>query len=175
MHTEYRHPLFSDLLETLLQNTPRSGQFHAAAVAERVLDDISSQHSYPAATLVQKILDAVSEAPVASLQGTEGVLDTTDAAHDLRQLIEDLTESASMPVDAVGEPVHTVEQLSKLFDVSTKTISRWRRQGLIGRKFVIDGRKRVGFLKSSVDRFISSNRKQIERGSRFRQMTNQER
>ena len=175
MHTEYRHALFTDLLEILLQNTPRSVQFHAAALAERALIQIPPQQSCPAASLVQMILAAVPEAQAASLQATEVTLDATDAAHDLRQLIEDLTESASMPVDAVGEPVHTVEQLSQLFDVSTKTISRWRRQGLIGRKFVIEGRKRVGFLKSSVDRFISNNRKQIERGSRFRQMTDQER
>ena len=56
------------------------------------------QHSCPAAILVQKILADVPEAQVASVQGIEGALDTTDAAHDLRQLIEDLTESASMPV-----------------------------------------------------------------------------
>jgi RNA polymerase primary sigma factor/RNA polymerase sigma factor len=120
-------------------------------------------------------LDAAPEAGSAASTASDATASGIDACHDLRQLIEDLTDAAAMPIDAAGEPVHTVENLSKLFDVSTKTISRWRRQGLVGRKFIIDGRKRVGFLKSSVDRFISSNRKQIERGSRFRQMTNQER
>ena len=33
-----------------------------------------------------------------------------------------------------------------MFNVSTKTISRWRQQGLVSRRFVFDGRKRVGFL-----------------------------
>ena len=51
-----------------------------------------------------------------------------------------------MPADAAGERVLTVEELSKLFKVSTKTISRWRQQGLVSRRFVFDGRKRVGFL-----------------------------
>ena len=90
-------------------------------------------------------------------------------------MIEDLSDAAALPTDAAGEQVHTVEDLSKLFDVSTKTISRWRQQGLIGRKFLIDGRKRIGFLKSSVDRFVSGNRERIERSSRFRQMTDSER
>ena len=175
MHNEYRHAFFSELLTTLTNNTPRSVQFHLASVAERVLAGIRPEQSYRASNLSQMILDESSKMKIPVLTGHNDKITGADAGHDLGRLIEDLTESASMPVDAAGEPVHTVDQLSKLFDVSTKTISRWRRQGLIGRKFVMDGRRRVGFLKSSVDRFISGNREQIERGTRFRQMSDQER
>ncbi len=73
------------------------------------------------------------------------------------------------------EPVHTVEDLSKNFNVSTKTISRWRRQGLVSRKFVFSGRKRVGFLGSSVHRYVSSNPERVRRGGRFSQLTEVER
>ena len=52
----------------------------------------------------------------------------------------------------------TVEELSKMFNVSTKTISRWRQQGLVSRRFVFDGRKRVGFLQSRVERFVAQQR-----------------
>ena len=175
MRIQYRNCFFSEFLGTLVNNTPRSVQFHVAAAAERVLTRLTPQQTYRIQSVLQQILDAAPEAGSAALTSSDATATGIDACHDLRQLIEDLTDAAAMPVDAAGEPVHTVENLSKLFDVSTKTISRWRRQGLIGRKFIIDGRKRVGFLKSSVDRFISGNRKQIERGSRFRQMTNQER
>ena len=175
MRIQYRNCFFSEFFGTLVNNTSRSVQFHVAAAAERVLTRLTPQQTYRIQSVLQQILDAAPEAGSAALTSTDATASGIDACHDLRQLIEDLTDAAAMPVDAAGEPVHTVENLSKLFDVSTKTISRWRRQGLIGRKFIIDGRKRVGFLKSSVDRFISGNRKQIERGSRFRQMTNQER
>ena len=175
MRIQYRNCFFSEFLGTLVNNTPRSVQFHVAAAAERVLTRLTPQQTYRIQSVLQQILDAAPEAGSAALTSSDATATGIDACHDLRQLIEDLTDAAAMPIDAAGEPVHTVENLSKLFDVSTKTISRWRRQGLIGRKFIIDGRKRVGFLKSSVDRFISGNRKQIERGSRFRQMTNQER
>ena len=175
MRIQYRNCFFSEFLGTLVNNTPRSVQFHVAAAAERVLTRLTPQQTYRIQSVLQQILDAAPEAGSAALTASDATASGIDAGHDLRQLIEDLTDAAAMPIDAAGEPVHTVENLSKLFDVSTKTISRWRRQGLIGRKFIIDGRKRVGFLKSSVDRFISGNRKQIERGSRFRQMTNQER
>ena len=76
-----------------------------------------------------------------------------------------------MPVETAGERVLTVEQLAKQFNVSTKTISRWRRQGLVSRRFVLDGRKRVGFLQSSVDRFVEQNRERVRRGSQFSQLS----
>ncbi len=71
-----------------------------------------------------------------------------------------------------GQPVHTVEDLSKMFNVSTKTISRWRQQGLVSRKFIFDGgRKRVGFLHTSVDQFVKRNRDKVKRGERFSQLS----
>ena len=74
-----------------------------------------------------------------------------------------------------GQPVYTVDDLSKMFNVSTKTISRWRQQGLVSRRFLFDGRKRVGFLQRSVDRFVTENRDKVRRGERFSQLTDQER
>ena len=63
-----------------------------------------------------------------------------------------------------------------MFNVSTKTISRWREQGLVSRRFVFDGkRKRVGFLRSSVDRFVAQNTERVRRGERFSQLSDDER
>src|SRR5690606_36319219 len=68
-----------------------------------------------------------------------------------------------------------VEELAKQFNVSTKTISRWRALGLVSRRLVFDGRKRVGFLRSSVDRFIKNNAERVERGAKFSQLTEEQR
>ena len=63
-----------------------------------------------------------------------------------------------------------------MFKVSTKTISRWRQQGLVSRRFVFDGRKRVGFLKSSVEQFVPrKTRIACARGAQFSQLTDDER
>ena len=63
-----------------------------------------------------------------------------------------------------------------MFNVSTKTISRWREQGLVSRRFLFDGkRKRVGFLRSSVERFVAHNAERVRRGERFSQLTDEER
>ena len=60
--------------------------------------------------------------------------------------------------------------MSRRYNVSTRTVTRWRRQGLVARRFVIGGRTKVGFLESSLERFVADHRDQVERGSRFRQL-----
>lgn len=77
--------------------------------------------------------------------------------------------------DALSERVYTVEELSRHLNVSTKTISRWRRQGLVGFRFVSDGCQRVGFLESSVNQFVRENPKRVSRGAEFRRLTDDER
>jgi RNA polymerase primary sigma factor/RNA polymerase sigma factor len=73
-----------------------------------------------------------------------------------------------------GEEVLSIEDLARQFNVSTKTISRWRDHGLVAQRFTVDGRRRVGFLKSAVERFIHDNPLRIERGSRFSQLSTEE-
>ena len=72
------------------------------------------------------------------------------------------------------EEVLSIEDLARQFNVSTKTISRWRDHGLVAQRFTVDGRRRVGFLKSAVERFIHDNPLRIERGSRFSQLSDEE-
>ncbi|MFM8635822.1 MAG: sigma-70 family RNA polymerase sigma factor [Planctomycetia bacterium] len=74
----------------------------------------------------------------------------------------------------VTEPVLSIEELAKQFNVSTKTISRWREHGLVAQRYSVGGRKRVGFLASTVQRFINNNPSRIERGSRFSQLSDEE-
>ncbi|MFM8702858.1 MAG: RNA polymerase subunit sigma-70, partial [Planctomycetia bacterium] len=73
-----------------------------------------------------------------------------------------------------GDEVLSIEDLAKQFNVSTKTISRWREHGLVAQRYEVGGRKRVGFLKSAVERFVASNPLRIERGARFSQLTEEE-
>jgi len=75
---------------------------------------------------------------------------------------------------SAGDEVLSIEDLAKQFNVSTKTISRWREHGLIAQRYEVAGRKRVGFLASAVERFIASNPLRIERGARFSQLSEEE-
>ena len=88
--------------------------------------------------------------------------------------IEDLSGTVHQKVEQAPEPVLTVDAVSRKFNVSTRTVTRWRRQGLVARRFVIDGRTKVGFLESSVSRFVADHRDQVDRGTRFTQLTDAE-
>ncbi len=86
--------------------------------------------------------------------------------------VGDMTGNAA--VVPPHEQVYSIEDLARRFNVSTKTISRWRDHGLVAQRYEVGGRKRVGFLSSVVDRFIASNPMRIERGSRFSQLSDEE-
>ena len=169
MHTDYQNAILKELRDQQVRFAPREKKVEQATRAERLLNEIDPKKTYTYEYLCFRITDYRPDAsPSRTMPGDQ-------ARHDLRLFVEDVTDAADMTVEDAGEPVHLMEDLSKLFNVSTKTISRWRDQGLVGRRFLLAGRKRVGFLKSSVERFVSRNRERIERSERFSQVTPQER
>ncbi len=171
MHTKYRISTIRQFRDRLIPTASAGEQRDRAARAEALLGRLQPGHHYGAAFVLHRLDEADASPPC----GRHDSHDAADIRHDLLLLIEDISEAANLTVDSAGERVFTAEELAARFEVSTKTVSRWRQQGLVARKFLIDGRKRVGFLKSSVDRFVAQNRERVRRGSRFRQMTDAER
>jgi len=96
-----------------------------------------------------------------------------ELAEDLRIFISRLSGRLARPVTEQNEKVYTIEELAEALGVSTKTIHRWRKRGLIARKFIFDdGKKRFGFLQSAVDKFIKSNPGLIAKAKIFMRLTN---
>ncbi len=169
MHTDYRSPLIKQLRDQQLKLAPREKRIEQARRTEQLLAELDPEQRYSYEYIWYRITDYRPDT-------TSGVtLIGKDVQHDLRLLVEDVSDSLDMSIEEANEPVLTVEELSARFNVSTKTISRWRQQGLVSRRFVIDGRKRIGFLQSSVDRFVAQNRERVKRGERFSQLTDEER
>lgn len=169
MHTDYLNPGIKQLRDQQVRFAPREKKIEQVNRAERLLAEIESRKNYPYDYICYRITEYRPTAyPDLKITGDE-------ALHDLRLFVEDLSDAAGVAAEAAGERVLTVEELSQLFQVSTKTVSRWRQQGLVSRRFVFDGRKRVGFLQSSVDRFVAANEEKILRGSRFSQLSDSER
>lgn len=169
MHTDYYSPSLQELRDQQVRFAPRDKKLAQVDRAEKLLAELDPSRTYSYEYLCYRVTDFRPDSyPEDRLTGRH-------ARHDLQLFIEDVSDAADLPVEAAPEPVLTVDQLSERFKVSTKTISRWRRQGLVSRRFVFDGRKRVGFLKSSVDRFVSGNEERVRRGSRFSQLTAEDR
>jgi RNA polymerase primary sigma factor len=169
MHTDYMNPAIRELRDQQVRFAPREKKIEQVEQAEKLLGELDPQRTYSYEYVCYRITKFRPESyPDLRLTGQE-------AGHDLRLFVEDVSDAANVPVSSAGEPVLTVEELARQFNVSTKTISRWRRQGLISRRFVMDGRKRVGFLQSSVDRFVAENVERVRRGSEFSQLSDEER
>ncbi len=168
MSQEYRVPAIRELRDQQVRFAPREKRLEQADRAETLLAELNLKKSYPFDFIFYRVTKVRPE--TAARLNIPG----EDAAHDLRLFIEDITDSMDIKTDEVPEPVHTVEELSKLFNVSTKTIARWRDLGLVSRRFVHEGRKRVVFLNSSVERFIKKNRARVDRGERFSQISSDE-
>ncbi len=169
MNTDYRISLIRDLRDQQVRFAPRAKRNEQADRAETLLSELDPSKNYPYDFLFFRVTEVRPDATGYRL------IKGDDAVHDLRLFVEDITDSMNLRVEEAKEPVHTVEDLSKMFNVSTKTISRWRDQGLVSRRFLAEGRKRVGFLHSSVDRFVTQNKKRVERGERFSQISDEER
>mgnify|MGYP000845516013 FL=1 len=91
-------------------------------------------------------------------------------------LIEEVSDGLDVRTTALAEPVLQIDDLTARFNVTSKTIQRWRRRGLPARRFIFsDGRRRVGFLLSTVDRFLSTHEDQVSRGTNFTQVADSER
>ena len=73
------------------------------------------------------------------------------------------------------ESAFSIRELAREFGVSTKTISRWRKKGLIARQVVRDGRSQLEFASGDVDRFAADHPELIRRGRQFSHMTDQQR
>ncbi len=169
MHSDYHIPALRELCDQQVRFAPRERKIEQLDQAERLIHEIDPGRTYTYEYLCFRITGYRPEL-VANVS-----MSGADARHDLRLLIEDLSDSADIYAAEAGQPVHTVDDLARMFHVSTKTISRWRNQGLVSRRFLFDGRKRVGFLKQSVERFIANNEERIRRGERFSQLTSSER
>lgn len=169
MHADYLNPAIRQLRDQQARFAPRDKKIEQVNQTERLLTELEASRSYSYQYLCFRITNYRPDAyPDLQLTGKE-------ATHDLRLFVEDLSDAADIEAAAAGERVLTVEEIAQKFKVSTKTISRWRRLGLISRRFVMDGRKRVGFLESSVERFAAHNVERLRRGAQFSQLSTEER
>jgi len=135
--------------------------------ASRLMGELRPQLNYRYADLYRKLT-------LRAGKGEDVMVKGEDMIHDLRLLTEDLSVRPSR-TEENEEAVLTMEDLSRRFKVSTKTVERWRNRGLVGGRYQIGNRTRIGFLQSAVDRFVSEHAEEIDRGTRFSQLSDEER
>jgi RNA polymerase sigma factor (sigma-70 family) len=135
---------------------PREVRLAQVDSAEGLLGDIEATKAYPLDFVIFRITGYRPK------QVQEGLLTGLALQHDLGLLVEQVSASLQIETASAPVPVLSIDEVATKFKVTSKTIQRWRRKGLAARRFIFpDSKLRVGFLLSSIERFISSHPDQI--------------
>src|SRR5262249_29153612 len=111
-------PALKELAEQQVRFAPPAKRLEQLARAGQLLAEIDPERPYPYQFVCSRITGYRPDAyPDLLVPGD--VL-----KHDLGFLIEAM--GGAVPVEAIAEPVLTLEQISRRLNVSTKTISRWK-------------------------------------------------
>jgi len=169
--TAFKQPALKQLTDQQVRFAPPARRAEQLVRAERLLAEIDANKRYPYPFVCWRITEFRPETHADLL------IPGDELAHDLLLLMQALAGKVLPPLPAgdIPEPVVTLEEISKKFNVSTKTIRRWRKLGLVGQPIVSNGKRQVGFFQSVVDRLLTAYPDRVERGSRFSQMTENER
>jgi RNA polymerase sigma factor (sigma-70 family) len=135
---------------------PQEVRCQQIAAAEDLLYLIDPAKAYPIEFVIYKVTGY-------RRRGAQHELLTGLALqHDLGLLIEQVSVTLEMQTKLLTEPVLCIEDVCERFNVTSKTIQRWRRKGLAARRFIYnDGKRRVGFLLRSVERFVAAHGEQV--------------
>ena len=147
----------------MLQSAPtrRAEQMRAA---EALHDDIDADTTYPFDFLAFRLTGFRRD------HGTDVMLVGAAVRPDLRRVIDLLSGSLSLPLSD-GDAM-TTDQLAARLGVSTKTLSRWRKEGLRWRKVepLPGARKVIAFTEEAVRRFREDHGERVERAAAFTQI-----
>ncbi len=170
----FRAPALRELAAQLARGPTRLRLRQLLGI-EFLLTVIEPGKSYPA-EFICHALTGYRKAAGREAARDEELVDADTLTCDLVDLAEMLSDDAKLDMEQWAGPVYSIADLAARFDVSTKTIFRWRRRGLVGWKFRYpDRRMRVAFPDLCVRRFVAAHADIVHRGSSFSQLTKQER
>jgi RNA polymerase sigma factor (sigma-70 family) len=157
-------------LASQLTYSPAEKRLEQIAGAAVLIDEVDPQKNLPWDYAHYRITGFRPKDP------TDHELSGKTLRADLSTFIEFISETLEIHADAQGEAVLTLEEVSRNFGVSSKTIQRWRKQGLIAQRYVFgDGRKKLGFLRSYAAKFAAANADRVSSAANFRQLSDEER
>jgi len=167
--SEFIHQPLKQLTDQQVRFAPPARRKEQVARAEKLLAELEPARRYPYPFVCFRITDYRTNAH------DDLLIRGDELKQDLLLFIKRLERSIpALPIEQAVEPMLTLEQISKEFNVSTKTVSRWRMLGLVGQRVVIKGRRQLAFPKSIVEQFLGAHQERVERSGRFSHLTDDE-
>lgn len=166
----FKYPAIQELTAQQVRFAPPSKRREQIANAERLLAEVEPTKQYPYQFVCFRLTEFRSNGyPELLIRGEQ-------LKHDLALFIIQVERSLPpLPRDQVAEEMLTLEEICRRFNVSTKTISRWRLRGLVARRYKANGRSQLGFPLASVESFVKSHSDRVSKSSRFSHLTDTER
>jgi RNA polymerase sigma factor (sigma-70 family) len=161
-----------DLAELLMQLrfTPQKKRTTQLDAAERLFRLVERDKDYPFDFVHFSITGFYPKS-----QAQHELMQGDALRDDLRIFISKLAGQLARPVSEQSQKIYTIQELAGLFDVSRKTVDRWRKRDLIGRRYIFeDGLRRFGFLQSTVDEFVREHRDLIAKARGFKRLTSKQ-
>ena len=153
-----------------LRFTPENKRRTQLDAAEELYAVVEPDKEYPFEFVFFRITGFHPKGPVA-----EELIKGDELLDDLRIFISKLSGRLARPVAEQGQKIYTIEELAEVLGITTKTIYRWRKRGLVARIFIFDdGRRRFGFLQSTVDKFLKANPDLAVKAKRFSRLTDEQ-
>ncbi|MBN9523798.1 sigma-70 family RNA polymerase sigma factor [bacterium] len=158
-----------ELTEQQTRYAPPARRQEQVDRAERLVAEIDPGKQYPYQWVCFRLTEYRSDAhPDLLIPGPA-------LQHDLALFARRVERSIpALPLEHAVEAMITLDEVSARFQVSTKTVSRWRLRGLAARRFKAKGRSLLGFPVSAVERFVAEHRKLVEKGAKFSHLTDGE-
>ena len=170
--------ILSEKIASLLKQakyTPEAKKLEQLDACEHLLRIISPGREYPFEFIRTTITGYHPEGTSRGLvEGEVVTLSYDTLLNDLVSYAEQLSKLVTTPAEKLEFAFETVETLSQKYNVSSKTVRRWRTKGLSGRylKFE-DGKQKLVFTIKMVDHFVKENADQIKRGTQFTRSSEQ--
>jgi RNA polymerase sigma factor (sigma-70 family) len=167
--TEFRTTALKELAEQQMRFAPPVRRQTQVAAAWKLYGEIENDKSYPYQYVCFRLTEFRSNAhPNLRIAGE-------DLRHDLELFARRVERSIpALPIEQAVEPMLTLDEVSKRFNVSTKTISRWRVKGLAARRVKVNGRSQLGFPKAAVEKFFADHPALIAKGAKFSHLSDAE-
>jgi len=164
-------PIKSQNLARLLMQlrfTPEKKRRKQLDAAEELVAIIDTNKEYPFEFVCFRITGF-------NLKSENELIKGDDLLEDLRIFISKLSGKLALPVTEQSQKIYSIQELAKNVAVSTKTIYRWRKQGLVARKYIFDdGIRRLGFLQSTVDEFLTAHPELAGNAKNFSRLSDQQ-
>jgi len=167
--SEFKTEALRELTEQQTRFAPPPRRQAQIAAAQKLFGEVEAGRNYPYQYVCFRVTEYRSDAHADLL------IPGADLKHDLELFVRRLERSLpAVPAGASVEPLLTLEEVSKKFNVSTKTISRWRVKGLSARRVKVNGRSQLGFPAAAVERFVAEHKALVEKGAKFSHLTESE-